>query len=174
MKNQHRDFYTYLWLREDGTPYYVGKGTGRRAYRKSAPPPERIVIQYWPDEATAFAYEMYLIDFWGRKDLGTGILINLHDGGEGGGRSVWTDHQKQQQSLKLRGNKRSLGNRFHLTQEQRDKIAVANRLRKGERRSAKGRERMSEARSAFLASGSEKAEQAKNQCQRMGLANRKF
>ncbi len=78
-----KDFYTYVWLRADGTPYYVGKGYGDRAFRKGSPPRERIQVQSMPDEATALAYEIYQIDFWGRKDLGTGILRNLTDGGEG-------------------------------------------------------------------------------------------
>ena len=79
-------FYTYLWLREDSTPYYVGKGQGHRAFIKhrvgSPPPKDRIILQYWIDEATAFAYEVYQIDFWGRKDLDTGVLRNCSDGGE--------------------------------------------------------------------------------------------
>jgi hypothetical protein len=81
-------FYTYLWLREDGSPYYVGKGKGDRAWYSSAghrpPDRSRIRIQFWPDEATALAFEIYQIDFWGRKDLGTGILRNMSDGGVGG------------------------------------------------------------------------------------------
>src|SRR5208282_399773 len=60
-----------------------GKGSGSRAYRKGGPPLERIHTQEWSDESTALAFEMYQIDFWGRKDLGTGCLINLTDGGEG-------------------------------------------------------------------------------------------
>jgi hypothetical protein len=81
-------FYTYLYLREDGTPYYVGKGKGRRVFKKEKnhyPPKDqnRIKLQYWEDENTAIAYEKYFIDFWGRIDIGTGILRNLTDGGEG-------------------------------------------------------------------------------------------
>ena len=81
-------FYTYTYLRLDGSPYYVGKGANGRAFAHTIghrpPDIKRIRIQYWADEATAFAYERYLIDFWGRKDLGTGILRNLTNGGTGG------------------------------------------------------------------------------------------
>src|SRR5271166_5861696 len=81
-------FYTYLWLREDGTPYYAGKGKGDRAFvRKghNCPPPKeknRILVQEFPDEDSAFRAEEFLIALYGRKDNGTGILRNLTDGGD--------------------------------------------------------------------------------------------
>jgi hypothetical protein len=82
-------FYTYLWLREDGTPYYAGKGIGQRAFRscnhlfKRPSNPENIIVQEWPDEESAFEGEKLLIAIYGRKDNGTGVLRNLTDGGEG-------------------------------------------------------------------------------------------
>jgi hypothetical protein len=81
-------FYTYLWLREDGTPYYVGKGKDDRAYtsdgrRVHKPSSERILVQEFPSEADAFAAEKFLISYYGRLDLGTGCLRNLTAGGEG-------------------------------------------------------------------------------------------
>ena len=80
-------YYTYLWLREDGTPYYVGKGTGNRAFtnnshRQHHPPKERIIIYPESSEDDAFETEIALIWYYGRKDLGTGCLRNLTDGGE--------------------------------------------------------------------------------------------
>ena len=76
-----------MWLREDGTPYYIGKGHGRRAYNKHtrighAPSEDRVLVQEFPDECSAFEAEKFLIALYGRKDNGTGILVNLTDGGE--------------------------------------------------------------------------------------------
>ncbi len=78
-------FYTYLWLREDGTPYYVGKGRRNRASAQnrvvSPPPKERILIEPHTSEADAFESEKFLIAYYGRLDIGTGCLRNLSDGG---------------------------------------------------------------------------------------------
>ena len=78
--------YTYLYLRKDGTPYYVGKGRGKRAFAKthgvSVPVRARIVLQHWASDAEALEMEQWWIRFFGRKDIGTGILRNLTDGGE--------------------------------------------------------------------------------------------
>jgi hypothetical protein len=81
-------FYTYMYLRYDGTPYYIGKGNRYRAFdsfnhRLNCPPKDRILIQHYPTEAEAFEAEMFLISYYGRIDLGMGCLRNLTDGGEG-------------------------------------------------------------------------------------------
>jgi hypothetical protein len=92
-------FYTYLWLREDGTPYYVGKGIGRRAWRKGSPPRERVLIQEFPSEEDAFLSEKFLIALYGRKDLKEGCLINLTDGGDGTSGLKTSDSAKEKQRL---------------------------------------------------------------------------
>ena len=82
-------YYIYQYLREDGTPYYIGKGKGRRAWvkRRVVPlPVDQNLIHIIKDSLTedeAFRLEEELIAKYGRKDNGTGILRNLTDGGEG-------------------------------------------------------------------------------------------
>ena len=119
-------FYVYMWLRKNGTPYYIGKGTGKRAYVRhgcgNAPPMDRLVFFIAKNESDAFEMEKLLIWYYGRKDLGTGILRNLTDGGESPPRRTgakWTEENKK----KLRGNTNSLG--FKQTEEARKKISLA-------------------------------------------------
>lgn len=118
-KKLPQTFYTYLWLRENGTPYYVGKGfktTRRRgrAYRRGSPPEDHIIVQEHESEEAAFFVEKFLINFYGRKDIETGCLINLTEGGEGAFGSVCSEETKRllseqrkgKPNLKLRGIKR--------------------------------------------------------------------
>jgi len=90
------DFYTYAWTREDGTPYYIGKGKNDRAFRKGSPENSRVLfLKQNCTEDEAFKHEKYMISVFGRKDIGTGILINLTEGGDGSSGYLHTKETKQ-------------------------------------------------------------------------------
>ena len=96
-------YYTYAYLREDKTPYYIGKGKGDRIYSKSRrikPPKDKSRIIYLKQNLTeeeAFRHEIYMIDVFGRKDLGTGILQNLTNGGDG--TSGWVPSEETRRKM---------------------------------------------------------------------------
>jgi hypothetical protein len=83
------NFYVYAYLRENKKPYYIGKGRGLRAYstcRAIPKPKDRkniVFLRTNLSEEESFHWESFYIKRYGRKDVNTGILRNLTDGGEG-------------------------------------------------------------------------------------------
>jgi group I intron endonuclease len=125
------DYYTYAYLREDRTPYYIGKGRGRRIYSPNRiinPPADKsriIFLKKNLTEAEAFKHEVYMIFVLGRKDLGTGILRNLTNGGEGSSGAIRSEEAKKKLSLANTGeNHPQFG--IPRTKETKKKISVAN------------------------------------------------
>jgi len=101
-------FYSYLWLRRDTTPYYAGKGSGRRAFINAdhgvhCPASDsRILVFMHATEAEAFESEKSFIRWFGRKDLGTGCLRNRTDGGDAPINQGPATRQKQSAAAKRR------------------------------------------------------------------------
>jgi hypothetical protein len=147
MVNPNR-FYTYAYLREDRTPYYIGKGKGKRAYRKYKgetikPPKDKSRIIYLKQNLTeeeAFKHEIYMIAVLGRKDLGTGILRNKSNGGEGPSGWVASEETRRKMGEAQKGKT--------LSEETRKKIGEAlkgNTIWLGKSHSEESKRKISEA-----------------------------
>lgn len=129
-------FYVYAYLRENYTPYYIGKGKDKRAYRKSKQdiiktPKDKsriIILHDNLSEVYAFILERYYIRWFGRKNNNTGILRNLTDGGEGLSGLIKTKEHKIKigitNSISQIGNKNGSGNKGKtISQETRIKTS---------------------------------------------------
>lgn len=127
-------FLVYAYCRQDGTFYYIGKGTKRRAYRTSNqavvnPPKDKskiLILHQNLDEKTAFLYEEKLILFYGRRDLGTGLLHNRTNGGEGVSGWIPSKEWREKKSNSMKGENNSFYGRKH-TKESKDLISTKNK-----------------------------------------------
>ena len=136
------EYYTYAYLREDGTPYYIGKGKGKRIYsthRKFKPPKDKSRIIFLKQNLTeeeAFRHEVYMIAVFGRKDLRTGILRNRTDGGEGPSGAVRSVETRNKMSIAKNNmsdetrNKMSIA-KNNMSDETRNKMSIAQKGRIG-------------------------------------------
>ena len=122
-------YYTYAYLREDRTPYYIGKGKENRAYvrngRSIRPPKDKsriIFLKKNLTEAEAFRHEIYMITVFGRKDLETGILRNRTDGGEGASGLVISEETRKKLS-ELRVGEKNPNYGKEMSEEQKQKIS---------------------------------------------------
>jgi hypothetical protein len=106
-------FYVYAYLRENGTPYYIGKGKEGRAWCKSKHeriklPPEHnriLILESNLTDLGALAIERRLIRWYGRKDLGNGVLQNRTDGGDGVAGKVVSSDTRRLLSIASSGKK---------------------------------------------------------------------
>jgi len=114
------EYYTYAYLREDGTPYYIGKGKGYRCNygtgKNCNPPKNRsriIKLKQNLTEEEAFKHEIYMIALFGKKCDGTGILMNIADGGNAPPKICGDIHHMKTEEYRKRVSEKLTGRKGH-------------------------------------------------------------
>lgn len=113
-KNPPIGFYTYAYLRIDGTPWYIGKGKDYRAWNHTkgdaiSTPRDHsaiIIMEANLTEVGALVLERRYIAWYGRKDKNTGILRNMTDGGDGAAGHIKSAETIAKLKKALTGSKR--------------------------------------------------------------------
>lgn len=122
-------FYTYVLRDPDGSPFYVGKGCGRRAWSRAGrgqkllarmSQPHSVEIISAETEAAAFQQEIALIKKYGLHSMG-GPLLNISLGGYGcHGRQ--SENGRNAISRSMCGNTNRRGKSF--TKEELERIST--------------------------------------------------
>lgn len=140
-------FYVYAYLRNNGIPYYIGKGQDTRCYEKHgrirlpSNPSLIVFLEKNLSEVGAFALERRYIRWYGRKGIdANGVLLNLAEGGEGSSGYIPSKERRMQISNQMKGNTWNVGRKHSeesnqsrskklkgrtITEEHRSKISKA-------------------------------------------------
>ena len=138
-----KDYYVYAFLREDNTPYYIGKGRKYRAWTwhgRTIPSPQdrsKITILYENlYENDALQMEMFLIFIYGRVSRNTGILRNLTDGGDNNPGRKLSDEQKNKIRIGVLSHP-SFAKGIKKSDEAKKNMSIAQKQRQSEGRGTK-------------------------------------
>jgi hypothetical protein len=154
------DYYVYAYLREDGTPYYIGKGKNNRAYVNtgrpaSTPKDKNRIIKLFENltEEESFLKEIEKIKEYGRKDNGTGILLNKTNGGEGMSGHIPSEETRQKRSKKLKGRLISVKQRLQISKTLKEKNLTGEKSPNwGKKASEETRKKLSDSHKGYVPS----------------------
>jgi hypothetical protein len=145
-------FYVYeLWNPLKNLPFYVGKGQYDRCFhhilklhdpnqfhnrhkkhtiQKILNENEKVIIKivFSGKEDDCLSEEVRLIKKYGRRDIGTGILTNLTDGGEGVSGKIYSEEEKEKRRQRMLGENNFMFGRKR-TKEEISKIQETKKER---------------------------------------------